>query len=271
MLEALTGAGDRGKAYAKVRPCWGSWSALLSRVSVLIAGFLLLVASCVLTPTAAYALDCSAQQQIFTVADPSGFTSLGGQARIRRAENVIESSCSQDWNINTVNFQFSITTRAYYEVGIYEFSDGSQGDNPPHAMRIFTEYTVGSYVDFETWPGLCYPLYADDDQYLRFRIVTGSGGSHWSAKLDCLDGNGYQLIETQNSTGYYAGRSRGEWERFPDTNTFNTRHDLLKWRGVSLNWFPWEDVLCHGDTTPGVELNVLSSTSWNLVAGNGGC
>jgi hypothetical protein len=131
---------------------------------VLIAGFLLLVASCVLTPTAAYALDCSAQQQIFTVADPSGFTSLGGQARIRRAENVIESSCSQDWNINTVNFQFSITTRAYYEVGIYEFSDGSQGDNPPHAMQIFTEYTVGSYVDFKTWPGRCYPLYADDDQ-----------------------------------------------------------------------------------------------------------
>lgn len=219
----------------------------------------------------AQAVNCSSQQQVFTKINLSVvFVENGEQGRIRRSPNRIASSCSQDWNVNTINFLFSSVQGIYYEVGFYEFSDTGQGDWPPHRIHLFSEYMVPpsvSFLDHQT----CGTINTDINKYLGFRIERRSGSStSWSAKINCEDGGGFHTVNTR-STGFSSGYSRGEWERFPDTNGFSTLHKDLLYKDYRLVWRSWPGVLCSGDTTPGVQLHVISNTSWNLWSGSGGC
>jgi hypothetical protein len=175
-------------------------------------------------------------------------------------------NCSQNWDVNTVNFSLDFAAGQYFESGFYESGTAGSGTHP---ITMFWEYYIPPAQPVFVTVAPC-GAQTNDLGYAQFRIYRYWGNT-WIADTDCTGGGSWVNVKTQTfARSYDFGMPRAEFERFPDTNTYTTYHSLLQYRDINNGvWYPWQGMACRSSQSIAVQLNRLSSNAFNLVPGNG--
>jgi hypothetical protein len=236
---------------------------------VLVALFLL--SSLVVTPEEALATHCGTKEQIFWADEPGTAwrtNARGTQNDIKFSNRVVAPDCSGTLAWSTAHLTLNGRWGHWVEVG---WRLTREVPHPaPLVKRWFSEWGR----DFTKRGGTRghFPCEGVNNQYDSWKVSKHTGSTTWSLFVNCLNGGGWQTLDTFYSIGFSRGTPTGETGRRGGVGTrMDDTHRNLVWKDSNNVWHDWVDPSCRDDRASDWQGVYDSATQYHTVIGAQNC